>query len=117
MGRRRREPGPTERVTRSQLARVRHLVLDEVDEALQGSNLKPTVAVVDSFRDGRPLQLILASATADTPAVRRAAVQLLERPLLLRLLHDLHASRGALSASRRLDVLYPSRQLAHRRCI
>lgn len=67
------------------LQRVRHLVIDEVDDALRGANLKPTVELIDSFRDGRPLQLIFASATADTPTVRRSAVQLLDRPLLLRL--------------------------------
>ncbi|KAL1519177.1 hypothetical protein AB1Y20_003437 [Prymnesium parvum] len=67
------------------LQRVRHLVVDEVDDALQSGNLDATVRVVASFRDGRPLQIIFASATADTPMVRRSAVQLLDSPLMIRL--------------------------------
>ncbi len=67
------------------LQRIRHLVIDEVDEALRSPHLEPSVRLIDSFRDGRPLQLVLASATADTPSVRRTVAQLLTRPLMLKL--------------------------------
>eukprot|EP00966_Prymnesium_polylepis_P303161 7002736-Prymnesium_polylepis.1 len=39
------------------LQRVRHLVIDEVDDALRAPNLQPTVDVIQAFRDGRPLQV------------------------------------------------------------
>ena len=53
------------------LQRVRHLVLDEVDEALVAPHAEPTRRVLDDVSDGRPLQLLFCSATADTPATRR----------------------------------------------
>ena len=69
------------------LQRVRHVVIDEVDEALRPPHLDHTLELLHSMQDGRPLQLIFASATADTPAVRRVAAQLLTNdPLLLTLL-------------------------------
>jgi len=67
------------------LQRVRHLVVDEVDEAFQRPYLPDTRRLLDNFGDGRPLQLIFASATADAPAVRRAAMQLMDEPVMLRL--------------------------------
>ena len=49
------------------LQRVRHLVLDEVDAALQPPHLDDTRRLLDyTSSDGRPLQLVFASATADT---------------------------------------------------
>ena len=67
------------------LQRVRHIVIDEVDEALRVPHLDHTLKLLESAQDGRPLQLVFASATADTPAVRRVAAQLLTNsPLLLR---------------------------------
>ena len=68
------------------LQRVRHIVIDEVDDALRPPHLDPTLRLIESAHDGRPLQLIFASATADTAAVRRAATQLLRKPILVRLL-------------------------------
>jgi len=68
------------------LQRVRHIVIDEVDDALRPPHLDPTLRLIESAQDGRPLQLIFASATADTAAVRRAATQLLRKPMLVRLL-------------------------------
>eukprot|EP00900_Chrysochromulina_parva_P012403 jgi/Chrpa1/21163/Chrysochromulina_OHIO_Genome00024670-RA len=68
------------------LQRVRHIVIDEVDDALRPPHLEPTLRLIESAQDGRPLQLIFASATADTAAVRRAATQLLRKPMLVRLL-------------------------------
>ena len=53
------------------LQRVRHLVVDEVDESFRPPYLQPTRRLLDSFGDGRPLQLLFASATSDAPAVRR----------------------------------------------
>ena len=73
------------------LQRIRHVVVDEVDDALRPPHLNHTLMLLDSMQDGRPLQLVLASATADTPPVRRAASQLLNQPLLLRLLPPLGA--------------------------
>ena len=67
------------------LQRVRHIVLDEVDDTLRPPHLDHMRRLLDSSQDGRPLQLVFASATADTPPVRRAAAQLLKSPLLLRL--------------------------------
>lgn len=70
---------------RLKLQRVRHVVLDEVDEALRPPHLEPTLRLVESMGDGRKLQLIFASATADTPTVRRTAIQLMTDPKLLQL--------------------------------
>ena len=68
------------------LQRVRHVIIDEVDDALRPPHLDHTMQIVSAMQDGRPLQLIFASATADTPAVRRVASQLLKKdPILLRL--------------------------------
>lgn len=77
------------------LRRVRHVVLDEVDEALVPPHLEDTMRIVQALRaraaDGgdpslwKRLQLVFASATADGPTVRRTAIQLMERPLLMRL--------------------------------
>lgn len=67
------------------LQRIRHIVIDEVDDALRPPHLNHTLRLLESARDGRPLQLVFASATADTPPVRRAAAQLLADPLMLRL--------------------------------
>jgi hypothetical protein len=68
------------------LASVRHIIIDEVDQALRAPHLDDTLRLLHTAQDGRPLQLVLASATADTPPVRRTAAQLLSTPLLLRLL-------------------------------
>ena len=68
------------------LQRIRHVIIDEVDNALQPPHLDHVLKLLHSMQDGRPLQIILASATADTPAVRRVAAQLLtNEPTLLRL--------------------------------
>ena len=82
------------------LQRVRHLVIDEVDEALRGANLEASLALIGLFQDGRPLQILFASATADNPTVRRAAVQLLHQPLMLRLMQ-----KGGSSSSRDVPEL------------
>jgi len=76
------------------LQRVRHLVVDEVDEAFRPPYLQPTRRLLDSFKDGRPLQLVFASATSDAPAVRRAASQLMREPLMLRLTRTAAAGGG-----------------------
>jgi superfamily II DNA/RNA helicase len=82
------------------LRRVRHLIIDEVDEALQPPHLDDTLRILDEVRarsaggDGgarslwKRLQLVFASATADTPTVRRTAIQLMHDPLLIRLVGD-----------------------------
>ena len=67
------------------LQRIRHVVIDEVDAALKPPHLDHCQQLLHSTQDGRPLQLVLASATADTPPVRRVAAQLLKSPLMLRL--------------------------------
>ena len=67
------------------LQRVRHLVVDEVDESFRPPYLQPTRRLLDSFGDGRPLQLLFASATSDAPAVRRAASQRMRDPIMIRL--------------------------------
>ena len=79
------------------LQRVRHLVVDEVDESFRPPYLQPTRRLLDSFADGRPLQLVFASATSDAPAVRRAASQLMRDPLMLRLARA--AGRGGDSSA------------------
>mmetsp|Transcript_56571 Transcript_56571/g.103889 ORF Transcript_56571/g.103889 Transcript_56571/m.103889 type:complete len:621 (-) Transcript_56571:148-2010(-) len=71
---------------RVNLMSVRHIVLDEVDHMLQEPTLPQVLQLVDFCKDGRPLQTILASATADTPPVRRAIARLMTKPLLLRLI-------------------------------
>ena len=81
------------------LQRVRHVVIDEVDDALRPPHLEHTLRLIESAQDGRPLQLIFASATADTAPVRRAASQLLtNRPLLLHLLPP-EGVRGGVAAA------------------
>jgi len=82
------------------LRRVRHLVIDEVDEALQPPHRDDTMRLLDEVRaksagrDGgapslwKKLQLVFASATADTPTVRRTAIQLMQAPLLVRLVGE-----------------------------
>ena len=80
------------------LQRVLHLVVDEVDEAFQQPYLPHTRRLLDDFGDGRPLQLVFASATADAPAVRRAALQLMDEPVMLRLAPG--ASSAAEAAAR-----------------
>eukprot|EP00308_Calcidiscus_leptoporus_P009188 CAMPEP_0119357696 /NCGR_PEP_ID=MMETSP1334-20130426/6040_1 /TAXON_ID=127549 /ORGANISM="Calcidiscus leptoporus, Strain RCC1130" /LENGTH=464 /DNA_ID=CAMNT_0007372003 /DNA_START=13 /DNA_END=1407 /DNA_ORIENTATION=- len=67
------------------LQRVRHVVIDEVDEALRPPHVEPTLRLIESMRDRRKLQLVFASATADTPTVRRTALQLMEAPKLFQL--------------------------------
>lgn len=71
---------------RVNLMGVRHIILDEVDHMLMEPLLEQVLQILDFCRDGRPLQTILASATADTPPVRRAISRLMTRPLLLRLI-------------------------------
>ena len=61
------------------LQRVRHLVLDEVDEALVAPHAEPTRRVLDDVSDGRPLQLLFCSATA-AAGDARAALQLMRPP-------------------------------------
>ena len=69
----------------------------QVDDALRPPILNHTLQLLQSTQDGRPLQVIFASATADTAPVRRAASQLLREPLLLRLLpaSDAWPAQGA----------------------
>jgi len=80
------------------LQRVRHLVLDEVDEALVAPHAEPTRRVLDDVSDGRPLQLLFCSATADTPPTRRAALQLMRPPPLLLRLRGAAAGPGGAKA-------------------
>ena len=81
------------------LQRVRHLVVDEVDESFRPPYLQPTRRLLDSFGDGRPLQLLFASATSDAPAVRRAASQRMRDPIMIRLAPPA-GRRGGASPSR-----------------
>ena len=55
--------------------------------------------LLDSFGDGRPLQLLFASATSDAPAVRRAASQRMRDPIMIRLAPPA-GRRGGASPSR-----------------
>jgi len=82
------------------LQRVRHLVLDEVDEALREPHIQHTSRIIDSMRDGRPLQLLFFSATADTLVVRRTAYQLMASPMLVQLAPEAtEAAEGGSGAS------------------
>ena len=85
---------PMSRRLQPPVSQVRHLVVDEVDEAFRPPYLQPTRRLLDSFNDGRPLQIVFASATSDAPAVRRAASQLMRAPLMLRLTRAAGAGRG-----------------------
>merc|ERR1740139_2058005 len=60
----------------------------------QMDKVRKTRPLLDSFKDGRPLQLVFASATSDAPAVRRAASQLMREPLMLRLTRTAAAGGG-----------------------
>lgn len=92
------------------LRRVRHMIIDEVDEALQPPHLDDTLRILDEVRarsagaDGgapslwKRLQLVFASATADTPTVRRTAIQLMHEPLLIRLVGGGGGDGGGVAA-------------------
>ena len=72
------------------LRKLSFLVLDEVDEAMVPPHLEHTLRIIEHTRSVRcgALQLAFASATCDTPAVRRAAYQLMKEPHLLRLAEE-----------------------------
>lgn len=90
------------------LNNVRHLVIDEVDAALARPVLDETLQILSFLQNQpHPLQIITASATADTPTVRRAAVQLLDRPVLLRLVVPSAKGKDMSSAERLAAELPP----------
>ena len=61
------------------------VILDEVDEALRPPHLESTGRILEEILKKKKPQLVFASATADTPVVRRTAFQLMEDGLILRL--------------------------------